>query len=79
MSEELREHYAEKDKDYWSWDGKRTTYTRAEVLEYARKHDIFSFFELLEDNAGSGRNLDDLIDFYAEENDREIQEFVEGW
>ena len=78
MTEAQREHNAELDRDYWNEDGKRIAYTRTDVLEYARKHDATSFFELLEDNAGFGRDLDDLIDCYAEENDEAIQEYVNG-
>lgn len=77
MTEAQREHNAELDRDYWSWDGKVISYTRRDVLRYAAHTDAASFFDLLADNAGTGRNLDDLIDCYAEENDDEIQEFVD--
>lgn len=77
MNEATREHYEEKDREYWSCDGKRTAYNRRDVLRYARLKDAAAFFELLEDNAGDGRDLDSLIDDYAEENDSEIQEFVD--
>lgn len=76
MTEAQREHNAELDRDYWADDGKRTAYTRRDVLRYARLNDAAAFFELLEDNAGDGRGLDELIDDYADENDRKIQEFV---
>lgn len=77
MTEAQREHNAETDREYCSWDGKRTAYTRRDVLRYTRLNDAAAFFELLEDNAGDGRGLDEMIDDYASENDDAIQEFVD--
>lgn len=77
MNEAIRERNAEIDREYWSDDGRRTAYTRTDVLRYARLNDAAAFFELLEDNAGDGRGLDELIDDYASENDDTIQEFVD--
>lgn len=48
------------------------------VIEYARREDSYAFFELLKDNAGVGRDLDDILYGYAEENKADLMDWIEN-
>ena len=49
------------------------------VLDYAARYDSGAFFELLHRKAGLGADLDDIICEYANENAREIWEYIKDY
>lgn len=76
MDDVLREHYEEKDREYWLSGVDVVRYIEPEtVLRYARDEDADAFFGLLIDNAGIGRDLDDLLDSYLDENRESIEDY----
>lgn len=48
------------------------------VLDYAERYDCGNFFEALHRKAGLGGDLDDIIADYANENVRELCEYISG-